>query len=242
MDLRFISPWAFNLLYALPLLVIPHMVRPHAHRILVAAVFLYEGLSARARPRLWGRPHLTPLFFLQLLVALLLILVAAQPVLRERRQTVALILDTSASMQARGSTGASSVFDLAKHRASIALGTLTTPAEVSLFTSAPRPRLVSTASGAPDRLRTDLALVRVTDAPDPSDASLVALFSRLLTEAHVEQVFFFTDRPLVHSPPPAGLQVVTIGEPRPNLGIAAFRVYRSPFQPDQVEATVMHGT
>ncbi len=77
MALSFLSPLAFQLLYALPLLVVPYLLRERGKRVVVPALFLYQGLPSSARRRLWGRLQLTPLFFLQLLILLLLITAAA---------------------------------------------------------------------------------------------------------------------------------------------------------------------
>jgi hypothetical protein len=79
----------------------------------------------------------------------------------------------------------------------------------------------------------------VTDAPDPSDEVLSAFFAQLLGERGFQRVFFFTDRPLATPGGTDALTVVTLGGPQPNAGITAFRLYRSPFFPDQVDATVV---
>lgn len=239
MDFSFLSPLAFRLLYALPLLVVPYLLRERGKRVVVSALFLYEGLSSSARRRLWGRLQLTPLFFLQLLILLFLVLAAAQPFLRQPGGKVALVLDTSASLQARAPGGEGSLFDAAKRQAALALETIPGVDTISLFTVAPLPAPASTP--ADDRLRIPSALARVevTDAPDPSDEVLSAFFTQLLGERGFQRVFFFTDRPLAEPPRADALQVVTLGGPQPNLGITAFRVYRSPFAPEEVDATVV---
>src|SRR5215475_2442382 len=124
MDLSFLSPLAFRLLYMLPLLVVPYLLRERGKRVIVPALFLYEGLPSSARRRLWGRLHLTPLFFLQLLILLLLIAAAAQPFLHRRGGKIAIVLDTSASMQARALSSTGSIFDEAKRQAANFIATL----------------------------------------------------------------------------------------------------------------------
>src|SRR5919198_1285574 len=124
MDFSFLSPLAFRLLYALPLLIVPYLLRERGRRVVVSALFLYQGLSSSARRRLWGRLQLRPLFFLQLLILLLLIAAAAQPFVQRQGGKVALVLDTSPSMQARAPTGAGSIFDAAKRQAAEALETI----------------------------------------------------------------------------------------------------------------------
>ena len=105
---------AAPLLLALPALLVPYLFRRRARRIVVPSLFLYEGLAASARQGMWGRLRLSPLFFLHLLILLLLILIAARPVVRSPGGSVAFVLDTSASMQARAPDGAARVFELAK--------------------------------------------------------------------------------------------------------------------------------
>src|SRR5512145_2446966 len=100
MNFTFLSPLAFTLLYALPLLIVPYLFRHRGKPVTVPALFLYEGLPSAARRRLWGKPQLSWLFFFQLLLLLLLIAAAAQPFLyRSACTKVAIVLDTSASMQ-----------------------------------------------------------------------------------------------------------------------------------------------
>lgn len=239
MDFSFLSPLAFRLLYALPLLVVPYLLRERGKRIVVPALFLYQGLPSSARRRLWGRLQLTPLFFLQLLILLVLVTAAARPFMQRHGGKVALVLDTSASMQARAPRGDGSLFDLAKQQAVQALNTIPGENTVSLFINVPLPAPVSAPADTRAQLRQDLARVVVTDAPDPSDEVLSAFFTQLLGERGFQQVFFFTDRPLATPVGTDALTVVTLGGPQPNLGITAFRLYRSPFFPEQVDATVV---
>ncbi|MGH7960756.1 MAG: vWA domain-containing protein [Candidatus Binatia bacterium] len=239
MDFSFLSPLAFRLLYALPLLLVPYLLRERGRQVVVPALFLYEGLPSSARLRLWGRLRLTPLFFLQLLILLLLIVSAAQPFLQRQGGKVALVLDTSASMQARAGTGEGSVFDVAKQRAEEVLGTIAGEDTIGLFTSAPLLMPVSAPSADRAQVRQDFTRVAVTDAPDPGDEVLSVFLAQLLEEQGFRQVWFFTDRSLAEPLATDTLTVVTVGEPQPNIGIAAFRVYRSPFLPNEVDATVV---
>ena len=232
---------AAPLLLALPALLVPYLFRRRARRIVVPSLFLYEGLAASARQGMWGRLRLSPLFFLHLLILLLLILIAARPVVRSPGGSVAFVLDTSASMQARAPDGAARVFELAKRALESRLEMLPEGERIGLFTSAPSPQKIADSSltgewSGPslDRL---LAGVEVTDTPDPSDAVLSVFFAQLLAEDGFQRLVFFTDRPLA-SPAPPQVSVVRLGEGGPNLGISGFRLHRSPFFPDAVEATL----
>jgi hypothetical protein len=239
MDLSFLSPFAFRLLYALPLLIVPYLLRQRGRRVVVPALFLYQGLPSSARRRLWGRLRLTPLFFLQLLILLLLVIAAAQPFIQQQGSKVALVLDTSASMQARAPGGEGSLFAVAKKQAARALETIPSVDTVSLFTNTPLPAPASAPEDDRARLHALLSQLEVTDAPDPSDEVLSAFFTQLLGERGFQRIVFFTDRPLAESLNTDALIVVTLGGPQPNLGITTFRLYRSPFSPDEVDATVV---
>lgn len=237
MDFVFLSPLAFNLVYALPLLLVPYLLRERNKRITVPALFLYEGLPAISRRRLGGKPQLTPLFFLQLLLLLLLITAAARPFLPRYAGKVAVVIDTSASMQAQAPASHSSVFDLAKQQAADEIASLSAEETVSLFTSAPIPTPVSL-TPEPQSPQQRLASLTVTDTPDPGDEILAAFFSQLVKEHGFQRIVFFTDRPLAKALPEGTLSVRTLGTARANLSIASVQVYRSPFAPEDIEVTV----
>lgn len=236
---------AAPLLLALPALFLPYLFRRRARRVVVPSLFLYEGLAASARRGMWGRLRLSPLFFLHLLILLLLILIAARPVVRSPGGSVAFVLDTSASMQARAPDGVARVFELAKRALRSSLATLPEGERIGLFTSAPSPQKIADSSlagdGSEPALDRLLAGVEVTDTPDPSDAVLSVFFAQLLAEDGFQRLVFFTDRPLARplaSSVPPQVSVVRLGEAGPNLGISSFRLHRSPFFPDAVEATL----
>jgi len=238
MDFTFLSPVAFRLLYALPLLLIPYLFRERGRRVVVPAVFLYRGLPPAAQRRLWGTLRLSPLFFFQLLLLLLLIAAAAQPFLHQRGEKVAIVLDTSASMQARIPPPKGNVFAVAQQQALDTIAALPGRDSVSLFVTTPFPTLVATSGEGSRRVLEQAALVTVTDMPDVSDEVLSAFFSQLLKEQEFQRIIFFTDRPLKTGHGTNALTVQTLGSVQPNLSIASFQVDRSPFAPDDVEATV----
>ena len=260
--MRFIFPAAFSLLLALPLLLLPYLLRQRHPRRVVPALFLYRDITSPARRRLWGRLRLSPLFLLQLLILLLLVVIAARPVLHyDTTEKIALVLDTSASMQARDPSDRGSVFEAAKDAIRQELAVMPAESRLSLFTTNP---LGAAESGADIRAVVDR--IRVSDAPDLSEAVLSAFLTRLRRDHDFERVLFVTDRPVTDqpethpaalrhpseegngssSPPRRGgpegrggfLRTVTLDSSRPNIGLSAFRLYRSPFFPDEIHATV----
>ena len=251
MQFSFLSPAAFSLLLALPLLLVPYLLRQRQQRWVVPALFLYQDISSPVRRRLWGQLRLSPLFLLQLLILLLLVAIAARPVLQyDTAGRIALVLDTSASMQARDPSGQSSLFEAAKEKIQQELANIPAERPISIFTTNPLGAV------SEDRLEADTGAsltagsdmrgvwerIRVSDAPDPSAATLSAFFARLLRDHDFEHVLFVTDRPVTQSsgeqPARHALRTVTLGAPQPNIGISTFRLYRSPFFPDEIHATV----
>ena len=256
MQFSFLSPAAFSLLLALPLLLVPYLLRQRHQRRVVPALFLYQDISSPVRRRLWGRIRLSPLFLLQLLILLLLVAIAARPVLRyDTAGEMALVLDTSASMQARDPSGRTSLFEMAKEKIQQELANIPAKRPISIFTTNPLgavpkdlldPLASSADAGESITVGSDMQAewnrIRVSDAPDPSDATLSAFLARLLRDHDFERVLFVTDR-LVTPPPdeqpshPA-LRTVTLDSAQPNIGISTFRLYRSLFFPDEIHATV----
>ena len=256
MQFSFLSPAAFSLLLALPLLLVPYLLRQRHQRRVVPALFLYQDISSPVRRRLWGRIRLSPLFLLQLLILLLLVAIAARPVLRyDTAGEMALVLDTSASMQARDPSGRASLFEMAKEKIQQELANIPAKRPISIFTTNPLeavPKdLLDSLTGSADTGESITAgsdmqavwdRIRVSDAPDPSDATLSAFLARLLRDHDFERVLFVTDRLVTPPPgePPShpALRTVTLDSAQPNIGISTFRLYRSPFFPDEIHATV----
>lgn len=256
MQFSFLSPAAFSLLLALPLLLVPYLLRQRHQRRVVPALFLYQDISSPTRRRLWGRLRLSPLFLLQLLILLLLVAIAARPVLQyDTAGEMALVLDTSASMQARDPSGRTSLFEMAKEKIQQELANIPAKRPISIFTTNPLgavpkdlldPLAGSADTGESITAGSDMQAVwnriRVSDAPDPSDATLSAFLARLLRDHDFERVLFVTDRfvtpPPDEQPSHPALRTVTLDSAQPNIGISTFRLYRSLFFPDEIHATV----
>lgn len=252
MEFTFLSPAAFSLLLALPLLFLPYLLQQRHKQLVVPALFLYQDIRAPAQQRLWGKLRLSPLFFLQLLILLLLVTIAARPTVpRKTAQKIAIVMDTSASMQARANSGTRALFDMAKTQLAQELSSFSAESLVGAFTTNPLgTQLAESTLPLSDILNMPniLQQLSVSDAPDPGDTALSAFFKQLLNERGFDRIFFFTDRPLspVADAQQSGdsrvdaqtLRVVTLGTARPNLAITDFRLYRSPFYPDEIQARV----
>lgn len=233
MSLGFLSPVGLFLLLGLPLLALPYLLRRRHPRVVVPALFLYRGLPSGADRRPWGRLRLPPRFFLQLSILLLLAVAVARPVLRTAAEPgVALILDTSASMQALDAVHGESLFTRAKAGLRAELARVPAGQSVEIYTTNPLGPVEAHDTPNLDRLT-------VSDAPDPDDAALADLLGNSATGA--ARAVFFTDREVSGLPDDTRLRVETSGPARPNVGIHALHVHRSPFFPDRVQAGVRVG-
>ena len=239
MSLGLLSPTGLVLLLGLPLLALPYLLRRRHPRVVVPALFLYAGLPSGAGRQTWGRLRLPPQFFLQLLILLLLAIAAARPVLRaDATPGVVLVLDTSASMQALDAARGESLFAQAKAGLRAALEQTPAGRGVAIYTTNPLGPVEVHDEQTPERL---LDRLTARDAPDPDNGALAGLLRRLATGDGFEQAVFFTDREVSGLPDDSRLRVETFGPARPNVGIHALHVHRSPFFPDRVQAGVRVG-
>ena len=66
--MEFLNPTALFGLLALPLLLIPYLIRRKPQRIAFSSLLLFMDAGEAASAKPWGRIHLPPIFFLQLRV------------------------------------------------------------------------------------------------------------------------------------------------------------------------------
>ena len=101
--MSFDAPWALGLLAALPVIVGLWLLRPRRPRLRIPSVMLWPtSLAERQSARPWQRLKNHPLLWLQLLIAAILAVAAAQPFIPADKsgQRVIVLLDASASMRA----------------------------------------------------------------------------------------------------------------------------------------------
>ena len=230
--MEFLNPTALFGLLALPLLLIPYLLRRKPRRVIFSSLLLFMTGSEQMSSRPWGRLHLPPIFFLQLLLLALLILALSEPVFSVRPTSIAIVLDNSASMQSleNGKTR----FALAKERASAVIGELSTAGKVDLYVTAPRleklgamPLSAADANGA----------LRSLDAVDLGDppADYNTALSRLASERKYERVYLITDHPT--SGQGSTVRGVSVGTAQANRAVTAFEVHRSSLANARLEAS-----
>ena len=231
--MEFLNPAALYGLFALPLLLIPYLVRRKPRRVIFSSLLLFieHGSEATAKP--WGSLRLPPVFFLQLLLLVLLILALAQPVFSVRLSNIAIVMDNSASMQARedGTTRVA----LARDQARRVLGDLGANGKVDIFTIVPQ---LEKANKAPLSASDAIALLAGLEAYDLADgpADYGDLLRQLAEDHKYERVYFVTDRPVRGQS--GAVRVLTVGKPRDNLALSAFTVSPSSLANRRLEAVV----
>ena len=230
--MEFLNPTALLGLFALPLLLIPYLTKKRPRRLTFSSLILFTQSGAPTSRGPWGRIHLPPVFFLQLLLLTLLILALSEPVFSVRPTSIAIVLDNSASMQAleAGKTR----LTLAQQKAQSLTQEVGAGGRVDIYTTTPRLQRVNAEPLAivqANRVIAGIKAYDLADAPIDYDQSLGAL-----AHAHnYQRIYLVTDHP-------AGSQgsitrVVSVGEAQPNLAITAFDVRRSSIAATRLEAS-----
>jgi Ca-activated chloride channel family protein len=231
--MEFLNPAALYGLFALPLLLLPYLIRRKPRRVVFSSLLLFMEHGSQATAKPWGRLHLPPIFFLQLLLLLLLILALAEPVFSVRLSNIAIVMDNSASMQAREDDTARVV--LARDQARRVLGDLSATGKVDIFTIVPQLQKVNKAPVSPSDAVGLLAGLEPYDLAD-APTNYADLLNQLTASHKYERVYFITDRPVRGQS--GAIRVVTVGTPRDNLGITAFSVSPSSLVNRRLEAIV----
>jgi hypothetical protein len=230
--MEFLNPTALLGLLALPLLLVPYLIRKKPRRLVFSSLLLFieSGIPASSRP--WGRIHLPPIFFLQLLLLALLIFALSEPVFSVRPTNIAVVLDNSASMQTLedGKTRLS----LAKESVSSVIGELGAGGTVDLYVTTPRLTQVRPAPLDPVEAKAAAGGITGFDLGDPS-IDYDNVLSQLARERKYERVYLVTDHPARGQT--ATSRVITVGRAQPNLAVTAFEIHRASLVNARLEAS-----
>jgi len=231
--MEFLNPLALYGFFALPLLLIPYLIRRKPRRTLFSSLILFSQQPSGATAKPWRRLRLPPIFFLQLLLLILLILALGEPVFSVRVSNVAIVLDNSASMQAleQGTTR----FALARDKAQSLLGELDATAAVDLYLTVPQLARATSSRLTPASAATLLETLEPFDLPDLS-VDYDAVLRQLAQERKYQRIYFVTDRP-THGQSGV-LRVVSVGHPQGNMALTSFRIGRSSLSNSRLEAAI----
>lgn len=232
--MEFLNPAGLFGLLALPLLLIPYLVRRKPRRMLFSSLLLFHEGGSQAARRPFGRIQVPPIFFLQLLLLALLVLALSEPVFSIRPTHVAIVLDNSASMQAteNGTTRLS----LAQERIGNVLGRIGAAARIDLYVTTPNLTRVHSDPFTPAEARNAVGNIRAYDLGDPPIEYDRAL-AELARERGYERVYLFTDHPTAGQN--ASAQVISVGRPQANLAVTAFDVHRASLIDRRMQASAV---
>ena len=230
--MEFLNPIALYGLFALPLLLLPYLLRRRPRRYVFSSLFIFAAMGAAPTARPWGRLRLPLIFFLQLLLLALMVLAVGEPVFLARPSKVAMVLDNSASMQALEES--KSRFVLAQEKASAIFAELGSGAVLDLYLTAPRLERFGGAHFSPfeaARALRGLKPVDVSEAPLDYNEAL----GRLAQEQKYDRVYLITDRPARGQS--ATARVLTVGQPRANFAITSFAVHHGSLADPRLSAS-----
>ena len=217
--MEFLNLPALYALGALPLLLLPYLIRRKPKRQVFSSLLLLRAFASRPERRFWGQLRLPLIFFLQLFLLALFIGASGDPVLPlATGERLAVVLDNSASMQAL--ENGKSRFDLAKEAAMSALREAPVGSRVDVYLTVPWTGAV----GEDLLVGEALALLENAKAYDLGDVSNEhgQLLERLVEEHGYQRLLLFTDRP-VHGTS-GSIRGVKVGQPRNNVAITRFDV------------------
>ena len=230
--MEFLNPIALLGLLALPLLLIPYLLRKKPRRFVFSSLLLFMEGGVQASGRPWGRINLPPIFFLQLLLLALLMLALSEPVFSVRPTNIAVVLDNSASMQTveEGKTR----LTLAKEAANSVIGELSATGKVDLYLTTPRLARLRAAPLAPLEAKAAVGAINAYDLGDPP-IDYDHVLSQLARERKYQRVYLITDHP--GRGQTATARVITVGRAQANLAVTAFEVHRSSLVNARLEAS-----
>lgn len=207
------NPWGLLALAAIPAIVAVHFLQERSRRVRASTLFLLERAAptAAAGARLERFRHSLP-FWMQVLAAMIAAWLLADPrlVRRDSRQTVAVVLDSSASMQAcRDQTLAMLAARLPAWNAAAGR------TDWHLLETGPRRPPLSAGASLPDLL----AAARKSWQPTlgTHDASPALSIAASLAPAGSGTVILVTDRP---QRVPEGVGVLSAGAAFDNVGFS----------------------
>ena len=230
--MEFLNPAALYGLLALPLLLIPYLIRRKPKRVIFSSLLLFAEPGTRAGGRPLGRLRLPLIFFLQLLLLTLLILALGEPVFSLRASNIAIVLDNSASMQTLENQ--QTRFALAQEKARELLADLGVTGKVDLYLTTPRLEKVRGATFAPAEAASVLAALTPYDLADtPIDYQ--SSLSQMAKERKYDRVFLITDHPAAGQTDT--LRVITVGQPRDNFAVSSFNISHASLVGPRLEAT-----
>ncbi len=231
--MEFLNPMALYGLAALPLLVIPYLIRRKPRRIVFSSLLLFTEMGERASGKPWGRLRFPLLFFLQLVLLALLIFSLSEPVFSIRPRSIAIALDNSASMQTleNGKTR----FQLAQEQARDLVTETGVTGTIDIYLTTPRLEKVRGTSRRPDEAAGVIARLEPYDVGDPP-TDYDTVLNQLATRQGYDRVYLITDHPV--SGQGEKVRALSVGTAQDNLAITSFQLGHASLAGGQLSAAV----
>jgi Ca-activated chloride channel homolog len=229
---------------AVPLILFLHSLKPKGIKVGTTTLFLWERVL-KEQPlatRLGWLLRKNLLLILQIVAATMLIAALADPALLHfgavSGDTV-VVMDLSASMKAKGSSGAR--FDAARREFLSLIDNLASQQKMMVIGAGAQPRLLQPFTSDKRRLRDVARNLTATDAPGRVKEAILFAHAFLKRDTP-DRVVVISDGAFEgaeeYSRPPGHLRFIKIEGGNDNIGIVGFELRRHPERPSQVEVMV----
>lgn len=227
-----LNPWALLLLAGVPILVLLYFLKLKRPRVTVASALLWQKVLEDLRVNSpFQKLRRTLLLLLQLAALLLLIFALARPFFRareHRNESLIVLLDQSASMQAREPDGRTRL-ETARDEVLRLAGNLAREDEMMVIAFAGRARVVCGFTANRRTLEEAVHGVLPTDGPTSVAPALMLARSIVNSRPH-PRVLLFSDggfEPAVGLDLPVAVEFRRVGTSLPNVGMTGLDVRRS---------------
>ena len=231
--MEFLNPAALYGLAALPLLLIPYLIRRKPRPMLFSSLLLLAQSAGQPNAQTWGRLRLPPVFFLQLLLLTLLILALADPVFITQPSNIAIVLDNSASMQTF--EGKTSRFALAQEKAQAVLAGVSANGRIDIYLTTPSLTRLGGAAVTPREAASVISGLEAYDIGDPA-VDYKNILGHLMQDQKYEEIVLITDHP--SRPRSGAIHAITVGTAQANMALKSFQVRRSSLTNASLEANI----
>lgn len=238
-----LNPWALLALLLLPVLVLLYFLKLKRPSVRVASTLLWQKVIEDMRVNSpFQKLRRSLLLLLQILILLAVVFALARPMLKVRdtvAQSVIVLLDTSASMNAR-EDGDRTRLDLARDEIGRLADALGRNDELMVIAFNARAAVACGFSASPPRIREALHSVRATDSATDIEPALLLARSIANTRAHPRIVLLsdgaFPSPAQVELP--VEIQYQAVGTPRDNVAVTGLDVRRSIRDRNRIEMFV----
>lgn len=188
------NPYALLLLGFIPILILIHSLKPKPKRVEVTNLFLWqEALREKAGGIRIQKIINNILLLLQIAAVIMTAFALANPLVAKRSELkgdVILVIDSSASMKARGPDGIR--FEMAQDKALQLIEKIPRGTKVLVIEAGMRPLLRSPFIDDKKRLRNVIRSIRPTDAPGDLQKTIYLALSFMDPDRN-DRIFFITD-------------------------------------------------